>query len=177
MLYVYVHIRNPWRADVMTVHVCIWLSCEDVLELIAAPSMLMFAACNTFLLVPYLLPYAHAQRFSELAFMPEVSLNSILRRLLAGYSETEAEISANKTVEIEQMLAQWQTDEPFVPLTDSYQHYDMKDLQENSPNIPWTKYFGGKFHISMFYHWCELSSAYTARKCVTSVYCQVLFHD
>jgi hypothetical protein len=63
---------------------------------------------------------------------------------VTGYSENEAEISANKTVEIEQMLAQWQTDEPYVPLTDSYEHYDLAALQGHSPNIPWTKYFGGE---------------------------------
>ena len=70
----------------------------------------------------------------------------------AGYSDHEAQISANKTVEIEQMLAQWQTDEPFVPLADSYHHYDMPALQENSPNIPWSKYFNGKFLSSFNLH-------------------------
>lgn len=63
--------------------------------------------------------------------------------MLAGYSEEEAELSANRTVEIERQLAQFQSDEPYEPIQDSYMHMNMTALLEHAPNIPWKKYFAG----------------------------------
>jgi len=62
---------------------------------------------------------------------------------LAGYSREEAELSANRTVEIERLLAQFQSDEPYEAIEDSYMHMNMTALLAHAPNIPWKRYFAG----------------------------------
>eukprot|EP00961_Rhodomonas_salina_P222087 3003527-Rhodomonas_salina.1 len=62
---------------------------------------------------------------------------------LAGYSEEEAQHAANQTVEIEMMMADLQYSEPFVELEDSYHHYNVSQLVDHAPHIPWRKLFDG----------------------------------
>uniref|UniRef100_A0A7S0W8X8 Peptidase M13 C-terminal domain-containing protein n=1 Tax=Hemiselmis tepida TaxID=464990 RepID=A0A7S0W8X8_9CRYP len=63
--------------------------------------------------------------------------------MLAGYSEEEACASADRTIEVEKMLAKFQDGEPWVSIEDSYMHYNKSQLEAHSPNIPWDRYFGG----------------------------------
>jgi len=62
--------------------------------------------------------------------------------MLAGYSEEVAQLSADRTMEVETMLAQFTWDEPLMDLEDSYLHRNVSQLEEHAPHIQWRKYFG-----------------------------------
>ncbi|EKX54950.1 hypothetical protein GUITHDRAFT_99599 [Guillardia theta CCMP2712] len=73
------------------------------------------------------------------------SLKEYVHRIvkLSGYSDVEAEEAANRTLEIEMAFSEAQFEEPAKDLDDGFDHYNLTQLEQNSPHIPWAKYFAG----------------------------------
>jgi len=61
--------------------------------------------------------------------------------MLVGASEHEAEVIANKSLEIETKIAQWRADEPPVPDIKGPQLANLSYVIEQAPDIPWRRIF------------------------------------
>lgn len=60
---------------------------------------------------------------------------------LAGSTKDEAEVLANKTLEVETRIAQWRADEPAIDDPKGPPLSNLSFLEEQSPNVPWRAIF------------------------------------